>query len=69
MGSLSCQWALERTHGGHHEWSGVLAKLPTMLADMLADAHWQVARCQWQGKYGRDPTDQQRPLLVNRILR
>ncbi len=30
---------------------------------MLADA--QVAR--WQSKYGRDPSDQQRPWLVNKI--
>jgi hypothetical protein len=31
--------------------------------ETLADA--QVAR--WQGKYGRDPTDQQRSWLVNKI--
>ena len=45
--------------GFHHEWSNEPAKLPTMLADA------QVAR--WQGKYGRDPTDQQRSWLVNKI--
>jgi hypothetical protein len=39
--------------------SNELAKLPTMLADA------QVAR--WQSKYGRDPTDQQRSWLVNKI--
>ena len=36
-----------------------LAKLPTTLADA------QVAR--WQSKYGRDPTDQHRSRLVNKI--
>ena len=45
--------------GFHHEWSNEPAKLPTMLADA------QVAR--WQGKYGRDPTGQQRSWLVNKI--
>ncbi len=35
----------------------------TKLPEMLDDA--QVAR--WQGKYGRDPTDQQRSWLVNKI--
>ena len=39
--------------------SNELAKLPTMLADA------QVAR--WRSKYGRDPTDQQRSWLVNKI--
>ena len=39
--------------------SNELAKLPTMLADA------QVSR--WQSKYGRDPTDQQRSWLVNKI--
>ncbi len=39
--------------------SDELAKLP----EMLADAH--IAR--WQSKYGRDPTDQQRSWLVNKI--
>ena len=48
-------WAV----GFHHEWSDELAKLPEMLADA------QVAR--WQSKYGRDPTDQQRSWLVNKI--
>ncbi len=36
-----------------------LAKLPTTLADA------QVAR--WKSKYGRDPTDQQRSWLVNKM--
>ena len=41
------------------EWSDGPAKMATMLADA------QSAR--WQGKYGRDPTDQQRAWLVNKI--
>ena len=45
--------------GFSNEQSVKLAKLPEMLADA------QVAR--WQGKYGRDPTDQQRSWLVNKI--
>ena len=45
--------------GFHHEWSDELAKLPMTLADA------QVAR--WQSKYGRDPTDQHRSRLVNKI--
>ena len=42
-----------------NEQSDELAKLPEMLADA------QVAR--WQSKYGRDPPDQQRSWLVNKI--
>jgi Tfp pilus assembly protein PilP len=42
-----------------NEQSDELAKLPEMRADA------QVAR--WQSKYGRDPTDQQRSWLVNKI--
>ena len=45
--------------GFYNEQSDELAKLPEMLADA------QIAR--WQGKYGRDPTDQQRSWLVNKI--
>ncbi len=45
--------------GFHNEQSDELAKLPGMLADE------QIAR--WQNKYGRDPTDQQRSWLVNKI--
>ncbi len=48
--------------GFHGEHSDELTKLPTTLADA------QVVR--WQGKYGRDPTDQRRRrswLVVNRI--
>ena len=44
---------------GECQWSDGLAKLPTTLADA------QVAR--WQSKYERDPTDQQRSWLVNKI--
>ena len=49
------RWVL----GLYGEWSDEQAKLPTMLADA------QVAR--WQCKYGRDPTDQQRSWLLNKI--
>ena len=45
--------------GFYNEQSDELAKLPEMPADA------QVAR--WQNKYGRDPTDQQRSWLVNKI--
>jgi hypothetical protein len=45
--------------GFHSEHSDELAKLPETLADA------QVAR--WPSKYGRDPTDQQRSWLVNKI--
>ena len=45
--------------GFYNEQSDELAKLPEMLADA------QVAR--WQSKYGRDPTDQQRSWLVNKV--
>jgi hypothetical protein len=45
--------------GFYNEQSNELAKLPEMLADV------QIAR--WQNKYGRDPTDQQRSWLVNKI--
>ena len=45
--------------GFHGEWSDGLTMLPMMLADA------QVAR--WQSKYGRDPTDQPRSWLVNKI--
>ena len=45
--------------GFYGEWSDELAKLPTTLADA------QVAR--WQSKYGRDPMDQQRSWLVNKM--
>ena len=45
--------------GFYNEQSDELAKLPEMLADA------QIAR--WQSKYGRDPTDQQRSWLVNKI--
>jgi hypothetical protein len=38
---------------------------PFELPEMLADSDAQVAR--WQSKYGRDPTDQQRSWLVNKI--
>ncbi len=41
------------------ERSDELTKLPEMLAEA------QVAR--WQGKYGRDPTGQQRSWLVNKM--
>ncbi len=47
--------------GFYNEQSDELAKLP----EMLADSDAQVAR--WQSKYGRDPTDQQRSWLVNKI--
>ena len=43
----------------YNEQSDELAKLPVMLADA------QIAR--WQSKNGRDPTDQQRSWLVNKI--
>ena len=45
--------------GFYNEQSDELAKLPVMLADA------QIAR--WQSRYGRDPTDQQRSWLVNKI--
>jgi hypothetical protein len=45
--------------GFHGELSDGLAKLPITLANA------QVAR--WQAEYGRDPTDQQRSWLVNKI--
>ena len=45
--------------GFYNEQSDELAKLPEMLADAL------IAR--WQSKYGRDPSDQQRSWLVNKI--
>jgi hypothetical protein len=45
--------------GFYNEQSDGLAKLPVMLADA------QIAR--WQSRYGRDPTDQQRSWLVNKI--
>jgi hypothetical protein len=48
-------WAL----GFYNEQSDGLAKLPVMLADA------QIAR--WQSRFGRDPTDQQRSWLVNKI--
>ncbi len=40
-----------------------LAKLPMLGVSLLAEA--QIAR--WQSKYGRDPTDQERSWLVNKI--
>ncbi len=49
--------------GFYNEQSDELAKLPEMLADSAA----QVARWQSNLKYGRDPTDQQRSWLVNKI--
>ena len=45
--------------GFYNEQSDGLAKLPVMLADA------QIAR--WQSRYGREPTDQQRSWLVNKI--
>ncbi len=45
--------------GFYNEQSNGLAKLPVMLADA------QIAR--WQSRFGRDPTDQQRSWLVNKI--
>ncbi len=45
--------------GFYNEQSDRLANLPVMLADA------QIAR--WQSRYGRDPTDQQRSWLVNKI--
>jgi hypothetical protein len=45
--------------GFYNEQSDGLAKLPVTLADA------QIAR--WQSRFGRDPTDQQRSWLVNKI--
>ncbi len=45
--------------GFYNGQSDGLAKLPVMLADA------QIAR--WQSRFGRDPTDQQRSWLVNKI--
>jgi hypothetical protein len=39
------------------------SKAPAGVASMMAEA--QTAK--WQAKYGRDPTDQQRAWLVNKV--
>jgi hypothetical protein len=47
--------------GFYGEQSGALAGVASMIADA------QTAK--WQARYGRDPTDQQRAWLVNKVLR
>ncbi len=45
---------------------GEQSKALAGVASMIADA--QTANLKWQARYGRDPTDQQRAWLVNKVL-
>ena len=50
-----------RVVGFYGEQSKALASVPNMIADA------QTASFKWQARYGRDPTDQQRAWLVNKV--